>query len=148
MFTTCLVGKGLSAFPNAKETSAQHTGKWHSAHIISLAPILAKVFEAIVLNWVDVVKTPQIDERQFGGLTGNGTTDALAGMVHMCCEATNKSDTFVRVLLVDYSQAFVHISHEILIAKLCGMGLPAHLVRWMAAFLIYRQQSIYIGHTV
>ena len=35
---------------------------------ISLTPILAKVFEGIVLNWVDDVITPQIDERQFGGL--------------------------------------------------------------------------------
>ena len=35
--------------------------------------------------------------------------------------------TFVRVLLVDYSKAFDHINHEILIAKLYGMGLLAYL---------------------
>ena len=28
------------------------------------------------------------------------------------------------------------------------MGLPAHLVRWMAAFLIDRHQSVKIGDTV
>ena len=106
---------------------------------ISLTPILAKVFEGIVLNWVDDVITPQIDERQFGGLAGTGTTDALVEMVHTWCEATDKPDTFVRVLLVDYSKAFDHINHEILIAKLYDMGLPACLVRWMAAFLIDRQ---------
>ena len=58
------------------------------------------------------------------------------------------ADAFVRVLLVDYSKAFDHINHEILIAKLYGMGLPAYLVRWMAAFLIDRQQSVKIGDTV
>ncbi len=89
-----------------------------------------------------------IDDRQFEGLSGTGTTDALAEMVHTWYEATDKSDTFVRVLLVDYSKAFDHINHEILIAKLCGMGLPAHLVRWMAAFLIDRQQCVKIGDTV
>ena len=115
---------------------------------ISLTPILAKVFEGIVLNWVDDVITPQIDERQFGGLAGTGTTDALVEMVHTWCEATDKPDTFVRVLLVDYSKAFDHINHEILIAKLYDMGLPACLVRWMAAFLIDRQQSVKIGDTV
>ena len=31
---------------------------------ISLTPIMAKAFEGIVLNWVDDVITPQIDERQ------------------------------------------------------------------------------------
>ena len=56
--------------------------------------------------------------------------------------------TFVRVLLVDYSKAFDHINNEILIAKLYDMGLPAYLVRWMAAFLIDRQQSLKIGDTV
>ena len=113
---------------------------------ISLTPLLAKVFEAIVLNWVDDVITPQIDERLFGGLSGTGTTDALVEMVHTWYEASDQSDTFVRVLLVDYSKAFDHINHEILIAKLCG--IPAHLVRWMAAFLIDRQQCVNIGDTV
>ena len=28
------------------------------------------------------------------------------------------------------------------------MGLPAHIVRWMAAFLVDRQQSVNIGDTV
>ena len=64
---------------------------------ISLTPILAKAFEVIVLNWVDDVITPQIDERQFGGLT----TDALVEMFHSWCEATDKPDSFVQVLLVD-----------------------------------------------
>ena len=54
----------------------------------------------------------------------------------------------MRVLLVEYSKAFDHINHDILIAKLYGMGLPAYLVRWMAAFLIDRQQSVKIGDTV
>ena len=115
---------------------------------ISLTPILAKVFEGIVLNWVDDVITPQIYERQFGGLAGTGTTAAFVEMVHTWCEATDKPDTFVRVLLIDYSKAFDHINHDILIAKLYDMGLPAYLVRWMAAFLIDRQQSVKIGDTV
>ena len=109
---------------------------------------MAKVFEDIVLNWFDDVITPQIDERQFGGLSDTGTTDALMEMVHTWYEATDQSDTFVRVLLVDYSKAFDYIHHEILIPKLCGMGLPAHLVRWMAAFPIDRQQCVKIGDTV
>ena len=115
---------------------------------ISQTPILAKAFEGIVLNWVDDVIIPQIDERQFGGLAGTGTTDALVEMFHSWCEATDKPYSFVRVLLVDYSKAFDHINHELLITKLCDMGLPAHLVRWMAAFLIDRQQSVKISDTV
>ena len=84
---------------------------------ISLTPILAKAFEGIVLNWVDDVITPQIDERQFGGLAGTGTTDALVEMFHSWCEATDKPDSFVRVLLVDYSKAFDHINHYTVITR-------------------------------
>ena len=43
-------------------------------------------------------------------------------MVHTWCEATDKPDTFVRVLLVDYSKDVDHINHESIIAKLCDMG--------------------------
>ena len=69
-------------------------------------------------------------------------------MFHSWCEATDTPDYFVRVLLVDYSKAFDHINHELLITKLCDMRLPAHLVRRMAAFLIDLQQSVKIGDTV
>ena len=33
---------------------------------ISLTPILAKLFESLVLKWVDICVKPQIDDRQFG----------------------------------------------------------------------------------
>ena len=46
----------------------------HLIRPISLTLILAKVFESIVVNWVDDMLTPQIDESQFGGLAGTGTT--------------------------------------------------------------------------
>ena len=78
-----------------------------------------------MLNWVDDVITPQIDECQFGGLAGTGTTDALVEMTHTWCEATDNPYTFVRVLLVDYSKTFDHINHEILIAKLSIPGRPS-----------------------
>ena len=37
---------------------------------IALTPILAKVFESIVLKWLDNIIIPQIDDKQFGGMAG------------------------------------------------------------------------------
>ena len=55
-----------------------------------IRPILARVVEAIILNCVDDVISPQIDERQFGRFSGTGTTDALVEMVHTCYGATDQ----------------------------------------------------------
>ena len=54
-----------------------------------LTPILAKVVESIVLKWVDNIIIPQIDDKQFGGMAGTGTTDALVEMLHKWYEATD-----------------------------------------------------------
>ena len=89
---------------------------------IALTPILAKVFESIVLKWVDNFIIP----------------DALVEMLHKWYKATDEPGTSVRVLFLDYSKAFDLINHDILINKLVAMNLPAHIVRWMAAFLLDR----------
>ena len=115
---------------------------------ISLTPILAKVFESLVLKWVDNIIKPQIDDRQFGGIAGTCTTDALVEILHKWYEATDKMGTFVRVLLLDYSKAFDLINHEMLIDKLVKMNMPPHLVRWIAAFLLDREQRVRIGNVV
>ena len=115
---------------------------------ISLTPIVAKVFESLVLQWVDNIIKPQIDDRQFGGLTGTCTTTALVKMLHKWYEAADELGSFVRVLFLDYSKAFDLINHVILIEKLNAMNIPSHLVRWMAAFLLDREQRVKVGESL
>ena len=115
---------------------------------IALTPILAKVFESIVLKWVDNIIIPQIDDMQFSGMTGTGTIDALVEMLHEWYNATDKPGTTVRVLVLEYTKAFDLINHEIVINKLVAMNLPAHKVRWMAAFLLDPIQIVKIGESV
>jgi hypothetical protein len=112
---------------------------------ISLTPIVSKVFESIVLKWVDTVVQPKLDKRQFGSIAGTCTTDALVEMVHQWYQATDSHSTRVRILLLDYSKAFDLINHELLISKLEAIGVPAHLLRWMTAFLLDRQHRVRIG---
>ena len=44
---------------------------------ISLTPIAAKVFESIIMKWVDERIEREIDAKQFGGIDGTSTTDVL-----------------------------------------------------------------------
>ena len=91
---------------------------------------------------------PQIEDKQFGGLSETCTTDALVKMVHKWYEATDELGSFVRVLFLDYSKAFDLINHEILINKMNAMELPPHLVRWLAAFVLDREQRVKVGDSL
>ena len=103
---------------------------------------------------VNAGRVPESENARTKGRPVAGFRRSLCVLNDFVTSTANESfeiqapDSFVRVLLVDYSKAFDHINHELLITKLCDMGLLAHLVRWMAAFLIDRQQSVKIGDTV
>ena len=112
---------------------------------ISLTPIAAKVFESIVMKWIDEKMDGKIDNKQFGGISGTSTTDVLLEMVNKWYEATDNLDSYVRVVMLDFSKAFDLINHCLLIEKLQLYDLPEHIIRWMAAFLLDRNQRVKIG---
>ena len=120
---------------------------------ISLTTIAATIFESIVMEWVDDTIMSNVDPKQFGGLAGTSTTDALVEMTHKWYEATDKPNTYVRIVLLDFSKAFDLINHNILLEKLQVFGIPAPILRWMAAFVLDRTQRVkiennfsYTGH--
>ena len=83
-----------------------------------VANIVAKTFESLVLRWVDAIITDKIDPKQFGCMRGTGTTDALIELMHKWFQATDKSETCIRILLLDYTKGFDLINHNILLEKL------------------------------
>ena len=88
----------------------------------------------------------EIDAKQFGGISGTSTTDVLVELVHMWYKATDKLNSYVRVVMLDFSKAFDLINHHLLLDKLQSYGLPAHILRWMATFLLDRAQRVKIGN--
>ena len=60
-------------------------------------------------------------------------------------KAVDISSYFARALLADFSKAFDHIDHNVIIAKLKANGAPPVAIRWFAAFLKDRKQRVKIG---
>ena len=54
----------------------------------------------------------------------------------------------VRTVFVDFKKAFDHVDHNVLVAKLTMLGLPAVIMRWMYSFLSNRRQRVKIGDVV
>ena len=91
-------------------------------------------------------KTDAIDGKQSGVIAGTLTSDALVEMTHRWYDATDKLNTYVRVVMLYFSKAFDLINHHILLHKLTTSGLPVHIVRWIGAFLLDRSQNVMIGN--
>ena len=80
---------------------------------IALLPVVAKVFEGFVRQWLLESLLSTFDPLQFGCLKGRSTAHALTSMLHTWQSSLDKGHS-VRLLLVDFSKAFDRVNHNIL----------------------------------
>jgi len=57
---------------------------------------------------------PSVEWTQFGAMKGRSTTHALTSMFHLWSAALDHGES-VCILFVDYSKAFNHIDHTLLL---------------------------------
>ena len=107
---------------------------------ILLNPIDAKVFESIIMKWVDETIDGEIDAKQFGGISGTFTTDVLVELVHMWYKATDKLNSYVRVVMLHFSKAFDLINYRLLLDRLQSCGVARTYLK-MDANISIKQSS-------
>ena len=164
-FADILAGPVASIF-NASLSQATVPGIWKSADVIplpkvkpptqvekhlrpiALTPILAKMLEGFVCKWMEDLCPENDDPLQFGCVKGTSTTHCLIELLHIWCTQTDTPDYYVRILLVDFSRAFDHIDHTILLDKWSDSEVPPFLIRWKHDFLCERRQRVRIGSYV
>ena len=112
---------------------------------IALTPELSKVLESFVVSWMREATVHS--ETQYGGIKDSSATLALITMLHHVLQRLERKNTYVRILLIDFSKAFYHIDHNILLDKLKTNGVPQICVDWQKAFLTRRTQRVKLADT-
>ena len=78
----------------------------------------------------------KIDNKQFGRISGTSTTDVLLEMVNNWYESTDTLDSYVRVVMLYFSNAFDLLNHFLLLDTLQLYDLPEHTYQMDGGLLI------------
>ncbi len=87
-----------------------------------------------------------LDLLQFAYCRNNSTDNAIAFTLHTALSHLENKNTYVRMLLVDYSSAFNTIVPATLVAKLHTLGPNRSLCSWIQDFLEGRSQVVRMGN--
>lgn len=111
---------------------------------ISVLSTIPKVFEKIVVEYINHSIKHSIINEQHGFLAGRSVETNLVTYVNFIHSALNE-DSQVDAIYTDYSKAFDKIDHNILTHKLCSLNIPTGIVHWIASYLSDRSQAVRVG---
>ena len=117
-------------------------------HLFSLTATLSKTCELFVADWLMHLIDEKTDKRQFGSLKSSLTTHALLSLIHDLLNETDAPKNGVKIFVLDFSKAFDHIDHNILLNKLSDLDVPPTIINWIRSFLTRRSHRVKISHCV
>lgn len=101
---------------------------------ITIQPVLAKVFESLVLERLAFSLEGIIAQEQHGFRKGRSTVTNLITFQEYIMSAFSKHHQ-VDCIYLDFSKAFDRVNHSILLAKLAGYGVHGSLLKWIESYL-------------
>ena len=115
---------------------------------VALTPIIAKCFEQLIMSHIKAAIPANLDPYQFAYRANRSTEDAIITALHTALTHLDCSNTYVRMLFVDFSSAFNTVQPHKLVNKLSNLGLSSSLCSWILDFLSNRPQNVRMGeHT-
>eukprot|EP00061_Rhincodon_typus_P003712 g20780.t1 len=103
-----------------------------------------KCFERLVIAHIKPSLPTCFDPLQFAYRHNRSTEDAISLALHSSLERLDNKDTYVRLLLINYSSTFKTIIPFSLISKLHDLGLSSALCNWILNFLTHTPQPVKI----
>jgi len=89
-------------------------------------------------NWILDRVVSKLECKQFAAIRG------LVDILHMWHKVLDQSQV-ARVTFVDFSKAFDHVDHTVVINNLNALAIPGSVIKWFASFLTNRQQRVKIA---
>ena len=113
---------------------------------ISKTPIISKVFEDFILQWLLAEVEHKIDPMQFGFRRGHSTIHYLVRLLHDLLEHQELSETLADIIISDFVKAFNLLDHETVINEARALDVSQFLLCIIASFLSGRQQCVQPGN--
>ncbi|KAI4879075.1 hypothetical protein NFI96_030394, partial [Prochilodus magdalenae] len=115
---------------------------------IALTPIVMKCFERLILSHIKRSLPSTLDPHQSAYRANRSTDDSVSLAIHTALNHLDSANSYVRMLFIDFSSAFITIIPSRLIHKLSTLGISSPLCSWIMDFLTCRPQCVRMGeHT-
>ena len=98
---------------------------------VALTSVVMKCFERLVMAHVNTIIPDTLDPLQFAYCPNRSTDDAISIALHTALSHLDKTNTYVRMLFIDYNSGFNTIVPSNLITKLRTLGLNTSLCNWI-----------------
>ncbi|KAL0149225.1 hypothetical protein M9458_055459, partial [Cirrhinus mrigala] len=135
--------KSTSIVPVPKHSSPTCLNDYHP---VALTPIIMKCFERLVLTDLKDSLQSSLDQHQFAYRGNRSTEDAVSIALHSVLTHLDNTNTYARMLFVDFNSAFNTVLPSKLIIKLRDLDINTSLCNWIMDFLTNRPQHVRSGH--
>lgn len=115
---------------------------------VALTPVTMKCLEKLVLHSINSMVPETVDPLQFAYRPNRSVDDALALALYSILKHLDTSNTYARLLFLDYSSVFHTIRPMKLTGKLADLGVPTPTRNWILDFLIDTPQVVRMGNAV
>ena len=115
---------------------------WNNLRPVSLTDHFAKISEHFIVQWITSDIHINLDPNQFGSRKGVSTAHYLVKLIDNLCSHAELSKSHSSLVVTDFSKAFDHIDHNILVKDLIRLGTRPSIIPWICSFLSERSQCV------
>ena len=130
--------KQATIVPVPKNAKATFLNPFRPAALISLAMTAMKCFERLAMAHINTIIPHTLDPLHFAYCPNRSTDDAMSIALHNAISHLDKRNTYIRMMIIDYSSVFNTIVPSEVITKLRTLGLTISLFHWILGFLTGR----------